>query len=504
MSNKKIRSSDVTGLEAKTMFDKGIDLSDGDERIVRIGNDTAILKIDDGTQRSADLTPIMKFDNVHAEHGFDVNEDVLLTNPIDKSILENAILLNSTHSACLKITSTMLSGFGYFFKKEPTGVLKDLIEQPNNEIQETFSYILNNLSKDYKKWNEMAIAIKKLSTGKIIIKYCDVSALYVVPYKRVLNTSRKVKTYVEIQENDWLHSGGSSVTYRKYKPLRWDTEIREGVWYLARYSSPSSNNLFFAEPDYLSALYPVAENKKIYDYNSVFFDNNARPDFVFVIKGVDNISDKKKANIENFLKNNYKGSSNAHRVLYLQFEDSEVEVEVIPISGKLKDDAEFRLLKMDNRDDIARAWNVPPKVIGISSSGSLGSGSEALGALKLLKEYIKSDQKVVENFINPVMKKVTDIDCSLRFKKIELTNEKDKAVIFNLLANLRDNNDNPILPYDNVIDDLDLEINDKTDRFIIAKDKAVTANQNGNPRADEGTTDEGDKRHAGETDTDYM
>jgi hypothetical protein len=292
------------------------------------------------------------------------------------------------------------------------------------------------------------------------------------------------------------------VSIREYIPLKWDTVVRPNVWYLARYWNPSSKNPFFSEPEYISALYSIAENKKIYDYNSVFFDNNARPDFLLVIKGVETIATADKTKIETFIANNFKGRLNAHRTLYLEFDDKDVEVEMIPIANKVGNDASFRLLKMDNRDDIARAWNVPPKVIGISSAGSLGSGSEALGALKLLKEYTKLDQKKVEEFVSSVIEKLTGVNPMLRFKRIELTNEKDKAIIYSLLAELTDNLNNPILPYSNVSDDLDLEDDAENKKFVISlkKDK-MSINSRGETR-DDNNLDEGNKGRMGTTDID--
>jgi hypothetical protein len=187
----------------------------------------------------------------------------------------------------------------------------------------------------------------------------------------------------------------------------------------------------------------------------------------------------------------------------LEFDDKDVEVELIPVANKTNNDASFRLLKMDNRDDIARAWNVPPKVIGISSAGSLGSGSEALGALKLLKEYTKLDQKKIETFISNVIEKLSGSNPQLRFKRIELTNEKDKAIIYSLLAELTDESNNPILPYSNVSDDLDLEDDAENKKFVIStkKDK-MSVNSLGETRGNGDNLDEGNKDRMGNTDID--
>ena len=434
----------------------------------------------------------------------DSNESVL-SSPLSTEILENALLLNTTHSACLKLVSKVISGFGYYFEGKKNKRIEQIISRPNNEIGESFGTIVNNLVTDFKKRGEFGLAVKKSTSGEIILKYLNINNLRIIPYGNVVSTSVLIKEYVEIQDNidSAMLNNTVTATARRYKPLRWDTIMKPNEWYLARYWTPSSRNLFFPEPEYLSALYPIAENKKIYDYNSVFFDNNARPDFVFVIKGVTKIGNIDKTNIQDFVANNFKGRLNAHRTLFLQFDDRDVAVEVIPVNQKTNNDASFRELKMDNRDDIARAWGVPPKVIGISSAGSLGSGSEALGALKLLKEAAKPDQKTIEEFLSSVLKKVADSkdNPKLKLRRIELTNEKDKAIIYNLLAGLTDNEDNPILPYENVANDLDLECDTENKRFVIStkKDNLYT-NRLGNTRSDGNGIDERNKDKAGNTD----
>ena len=75
---------------------------------------------------------------------------------------------------------------------------------------------------------------------------------------------------------------------------------------------------------------------------------------------------------------------------------------------------------------------MPPKILGIASAGSLGSGNEAIGALKILVEcIINAEKKEFEHSLNSILS--TEFNHNeediISFNELSLINEKDLAIV---------------------------------------------------------------------------
>ncbi len=210
-----------------------------------------------------------------------------------------------------------------------------------------------------------------------------------------------------------------------YQRLNLKEQLLDG--YHLKYYSPSSR--FYGEPDYLATLLQISTTYKADRYNDKFFDNGARPDMAIIYENGEPNTEQLEA-FKKFFGDNYKGYDNAHKAIILHASDGVGEKDVkirIQTLGEVKD-LSFKELKAVNRDEIAAAHGVPPRLLGIVEKGSLGGGGELIGQLHQFNEIdMKPKYQLLEEFFD-------SINIGLKLKPLDVTNFKDDAdVVTNLV-----------------------------------------------------------------------
>lgn len=210
-----------------------------------------------------------------------------------------------------------------------------------------------------------------------------------------------------------------------YQKIGLREQLLEGVHF--KYHSPASR--FYGEPDYLASLLQIISTHKADRYNDKFFDNNARPDLAIIYENGEPSREQIDA-FKEFFGANFKGYDSAHKTLILHSSDGVGEKDAkirFEELGRVQD-ISFKTLKETNRDEIAVAHGVPPRLLGIINSGHLGGGGELIGQLHLFNETeIKPKIELVEGFFE-------SIGIGLTIKPLDVTNFKDDAgVVTNLV-----------------------------------------------------------------------
>ena len=408
--------------------------------------------------------------------------------PEDFYVLSQLIDENSAHSACVGIKSIMTTGMGYRYDETVPENISNILSEPNNDIAETFQEILNKAIKDYWINGNLTIGIKKVGDN-YLVKHLNSSYIRA----RVKKISNKSTTEIErYYEADELGNFTSNIYY----PLKRDTNIINGKWYLVRMLEYTQRNRYYGLPIYLSGLYNIAENKIIYNYNKNFFNNNARPDYAIIVEGASLTEDQKTA-IGDYLGTNLKGYKNAHKTLFLDVNGTDVKIRLEKISGM--DEGAFRLLRLDNRDEIIQSHLVPPKLIGVSSSGGLAGGNEAIGALKMLSETLVPTQIKLNNFINSIFKKIFNIDLKFKLLSMDLINEKDQAVVYGILSKIADADGQRVYTVNEIREELK-KSKYPTENYSIDEVSEIDVNENGDYRDNELDTQQGNKDNMYSTD----
>jgi len=185
-------------------------------------------------------------------------------------------------------------------------------------------------------------------------------------------------------------------------------------------STHSPRSRFYGEPDYLGALKQISVTAKADTYNEMFFDNGGRPDLALIFENA--IPSKTvRDSFVTFFKENYgNGVENAHKALMLWTGKDPENKSHIKFE-KLSEitDLSFKDLKYINRDEIITAHGTPPRLVGIVTSGQLGSGRELIDQLHAYNEMeIKPQQELNDEFFASIgIKHVS--------KPIDVTNFKD-------------------------------------------------------------------------------
>ncbi|WP_229204400.1 phage portal protein [Campylobacter anatolicus] len=158
----------------------------------------------------------------------------------------------------------------------------------------------------------------------------------------------------------------------------------------------SSRSRYYGEPDYLGTLLPLLTNQKADSFNNAFFDNSARADTAVIFENSE--PDEMQLNaFKEFFGSNFRGTNNAHKTLILTANGENAKVRIEDLS-KVQD-ISFEKLKNLNRDEIITAHGVPPRMMGVISSGQLGGGSEVIGQLHSFNELtIIPKQEQIEWF----------------------------------------------------------------------------------------------------------
>jgi hypothetical protein len=180
--------------------------------------------------------------------------------------------------------------------------------------------------------------------------------------------------------------------------------MRTGMRQL-KLTSPNADP-WYGQPEYLSATSILTLNRAILRLIEKWFDNSMMLDKLFMVEG-SKLTTEQKRELGSFMRRNLQGIENAARSLVLEVErGSKLTVE--DLNGSVKE-APYIELRRENRDEIASAHRVPPRLISIISAGQLGAVGEVEGQLKLFKiAFADPRQRKIEAFFRKLFR-----DCRL-------------------------------------------------------------------------------------------
>mgnify|MGYP003334059243 FL=1 len=224
-----------------------------------------------------------------------------------------------------------------------------------------------------------------------------------------------------------LHDGyvqviGPLVTYfrnfgaKNPNPLTNDTRPNE----IIHFKQYSPLNTYYGVPDIISAHPSLIGDQLATQYNIDYFENKAVPRYVITLKGA-KLSAEAEDKMFRFLQTGLKAQS--HRTLYIPLpgdsDTNKVEFKMEPIENGIQE-ASFKEYRLQNRDDILVAHQVP-----LSKLGG-GEGTSTAGSLaqdRTFKEQVcRPAQTELEKLINKIIREKTDI-VELKFNELTLTDE---------------------------------------------------------------------------------
>jgi PBSX family phage portal protein len=204
------------------------------------------------------------------------------------------------------------------------------------------------------------------------------------------------------------------------------------VIYMFDYSLRSD---YYGIPDYIPAIGAMLANLEIRDFNINFFENGAVPQYAVVLEGGD-LDDDTEEVIKAHFRDNIKGVKNAHKTLVISTPEGG-KVTFQPLAVDVKD-GHFRLYRMDNRDEIIQAHNMPPYRIGIVESGALGGNV----AEEMTSIYKNSVIEPLQEILEDKLKKVFSdkgffggvTDWKIKFDAIDKDDQMDEISLMKTKA----------------------------------------------------------------------
>jgi len=319
-----------------------------------------------------------------------------LVRPYDVNDLKATLEANVWHNRCIQFKATCSVGLGFGVWKKGTRIGED-DPYEEDELRNLHPYLFQ--ANEDESFLEIAIEM---------VMDCETVGDGWWEIERSLNG--KIKNIYHVPgETMWLEKGeGSSIrgyiqkinaTYKKFRRFgdKTDPEGRPGE--LIRFKNPMIGNAWYGTPDWLPAIRAIALALSASDFNYAFFANSAIPAWLMLIKG-GTLSAQVAADFVRFFQQNFQGAAEAHRMLKVEHENKDVEFELHRITAKIEE-MSFEKLGERTRDEIISANGVPPRVMGISTPGRLGGGSDVKDELKLFKEItIRPKQKLLEDRIN--------------------------------------------------------------------------------------------------------
>lgn len=231
-----------------------------------------------------------------------------------------------------------------------------------------------------------------------------------------------------VGETVWLRKGkGTDIegylqrinaSFKRFRRFG-DTDLSNGKGELLRFKNPMIGNAYYGTPDWIPALRAISLSLSAHDYNYAFFQNSAIPAWLMLVKG-GTLSAETDADVAKFFTQNFQGASEAHRLLKLEVENKDVDIQMERITAEIED-MSFSDLSDSTRDEIVSAHGTPPPILGISTPNKLGGGGELKTSLKIFKEVtIRPKQKLTEDRINNSL--MLDGD-KLKFNELDTAEE---------------------------------------------------------------------------------
>jgi len=189
---------------------------------------------------------------------------------------------------------------------------------------------------------------------------------------------------------------------------------------IIHYKEYSPLNTFYGVPDIMSAISSLHGDQLASQYNIDYFGNKAVPRYVVTLKGA-KLSSEAEDKMFRFLQTSLKGQS--HRTLYIPLpgdsDTNKVEFKMEPIESGVQE-ASFKEYRIQNRDEILIAHQVPLSKIGGGDSSSIAA---AMAQDRTFKEQVsRPAQRNLEKVIGRIIREKTDL-IEFKFNELTLTDE---------------------------------------------------------------------------------
>lgn len=316
--------------------------------------------------------------------------------------------INSYHQRCVQTKALVTAGLGFelVLKNNTTAIeennnnterksINEFITQNEKTTGETFIEMLIKFQTDFEVFGYAFLEIVKGLNGMM-------KEIYHLPCKHCKlakdETSGGIKLLQTINNKTQTFAPGEFVMIKNYNP----------------------DNRYYGLPEYISSLPAILLDREMMEYNISRIQNNAIPDLIVSVSGTQ-LTQAQKDTMKDFWSNNFKGANNSGKTLLIETTARDSQIQVTEIKSTYRDGA-FRLAKRECRDEIIACHGVPPILLGIKTSGSIGSGKDIIEQMRTFKEIIiEPRQRRLEHLLNTLFYNELGIqNTEIKFKNINI------------------------------------------------------------------------------------
>lgn len=358
----------------------------------------SFMEIDFGQKVS---TQEIKKSSVQSETPKGKNSDHL-TPPVSPEACSRFFESNPYHYRAIMLKALCVAGLGFdiapvdaslenYFENDEYKKLKSFIENPNIE-GEDFTEIISNWYCERFVYGHGYLEIVPNKKGELAEIY----------NLRAYNSFPKIyyKNLYYIQKNFdgdvWFKPLGSEANA---PGISKQVELNE-VLVLKNYNLKTK---YFGMPEWYPATGDLVLDRSVVECRIREFDNNLMIQFMIICEGGE-LDTEALSTIRKFLASNYKGASNAGKVLYLNSDHPDVKIRIERMDKETREQ-NYLKTREQNRDYILTSHGVAAILLGAKTTGQLGGTTEIQDLFNILNETIvKPEVKILKSKLKRLFK----------------------------------------------------------------------------------------------------
>jgi len=355
----------------------------------------------------------------------------IVTPPYEMLNLTRLPLVNTFHNKCINVKATDVVGKGYSIKLIEGMAKSDKQENMLKEFIKKAPEPGHTFGQTVKNW-----VVDRLTTGNGGIEIArdvkKVPSLFAHMPFYTLQVHEDCQRWCHLVENEevWFKRFGVEQDYNKKDGEKMSgfnrDESAHELLLLQNYTSLSS---YYGIPEAISAIGAIMGNKYESDYNLQFFQNNAIPRYVIIVRGA-RLDSPLKKKIKDYFTREIK--KNAHSTLFMELPSTDINLPKVEVEFQALDikdkDASFRLYRKNMIEEVLVANGVPAYKLGLAVVGTLGGN---LGE-ELIDNYVFGEVEPLQTEIEDLIYMVTSEfapNYMIRFNDLDIKNEERLAKI---------------------------------------------------------------------------
>ena len=358
---------------------------------------------------------------------------------------------NAYHARCLRVKTDCTVNLGINILEGNETTLKERFTNINDYGQ-SFNEVISRVSLDFETTGNGYLEVVRGIGNRV-------EELYHCPAQLVTLRPRYADSRF------YYNNGEDDIKFPLFKKDESDKNS------LIHFSNHTQGNRHYGLPDWRGTVNDIELDYYAVKFNQSFFLNSGIPDIAIIVEGGE-FSEEVEKEVVDFFSANFKGIENAHRTLYLPINGVDVKVRFEKLAMEVQQDGSFDTLRSRCRDNIISAHGVPPRLVGVVTSGQLGGGGETQGQLKIFKEItIEPRQTMFEAKLAPVIDGM-ESGAKIEFQSFDVSVLENVSMFYPSMVNSR------ILTINEARKDMgykpveEIE-DDETAKFITGVDKKI-------------------------------